>query len=392
MDFNSVNESVYSNLDILKDFFTKKREESENKPFNLWFGSIIAVIGIWGIIGNALNIAILTRRRLIMSLDHLERFSNQGLFALAVSDFMICLFTFPHGFLHETNGVVEESKRVVLYYKIYGTAVINMFMMVSMWQIVNMAVQRYMIVVYPIKARVFIGKHNNNTSIIAIYIMCVVLTLPHFLHQRVQKLSPSFPPIYYEYGDIWNQNMSDYLKFYMRWLWPILAVFIPAAILMLCNYRLIKDLHKAIHCRHTFLRCHSSSTGRHSSGFIITLTLVAVVLVVILFICPVEILRYTNPYKTWGQHRGHKIVVIGNVLQILGFASNIILYVAVNARFRNTLKDMLRRSRSPVTSVQSATRSKYLFPRIIPNSVNGIILHEELRAVINPTTLQDNTV
>ena len=59
-------------------------------------------------------------------------------------------------------------------------------------------------------------------------------------------------------------------------------------------------------------------------------------------VSPSEILRYINPYKSWGD-TGHVVASITNVLQAINFAFNFILYCVVSATFRHTLKSMFTR-------------------------------------------------
>jgi len=49
-------------------------------------------ICVFGIIGNLLNLVVLTRKRLQCSMDRMEKSAHVGLVALAVSDMMYCVF------------------------------------------------------------------------------------------------------------------------------------------------------------------------------------------------------------------------------------------------------------------------------------------------------------
>lgn len=46
----------------------------------------------FGIVGNLLNLLVLTRKRLQCSMDRMEKSAHVGLVSLAVSDLMFCLF------------------------------------------------------------------------------------------------------------------------------------------------------------------------------------------------------------------------------------------------------------------------------------------------------------
>ena len=49
-------------------------------------------ICVFGIIGNLLNLVVLTRKRLQCSMDRMEKSAHVGLVALALSDMMYCVF------------------------------------------------------------------------------------------------------------------------------------------------------------------------------------------------------------------------------------------------------------------------------------------------------------
>ena len=307
----------------------------------------LAMIGIFGVFGNVMNIVVLTRRRFISRFSHLLCSFNYGLIALAVSNLLVCLVVIPRGFLLDTRLLVEEDQWLTLFYKVYGVAVINLFMMVSMWQVVSMVVHRCMVVVYPLQVRTIFTKIQAIKTIAIITLLSMILTAPHFLLLKIQSCYIYEEGLNYEVRLL--LSWGHYLQFYIRWIWPVLAVFLPAIILLVCICRLAKDLYNAFRRQKKLLTesCNSYeffTRRRHrkpqSSKVKMNKTLVAVVLVVMFLVAPVEIIRYINPYQVWGTKTGHIISLIGNFLQTVGFASNFILYCVVNSKFRKTLKDL----------------------------------------------------
>ena len=339
-----------STIDWTVSVFLKAISTKDEEAHPAWFGIPVAIISLFGVLCNGVNLAVLTRRRLLLSLDRLERSSNYGLFALAFSDLVLCLMIFPHGFIRNTELTVESRRWFVLYYKVYGVALINLFMMISMWQVVSMALHRYMIVVYPLQARMMLSKRHTYTSITTVYTFSLLLSIPHFVHMRIHPCKHNeYDKIYLEVSSVWDSQGGFLLRFYIRWLWPVLAVFIPVIILLFCNCRLVRELHQAVRSRGSLsvqpcaLNDSRSSPSDHLrySSLVVTLTLVVIVLIAIFLVAPVEVIRYVNPYKSW-QSAGEKVVLIGNLLQTVGFASNFLLYCTINVRFRQTLRGMLR--------------------------------------------------
>jgi len=56
--------------------------------------AVAPAICVFGIIGNLLNLVVLTRKRLQCSMDRMEKSAHVGLVALAISDMMFCVFYF----------------------------------------------------------------------------------------------------------------------------------------------------------------------------------------------------------------------------------------------------------------------------------------------------------
>jgi len=75
---------------------------------------------LFGVVGNVLNLIVLTRRRLQHSMDGLERSVRLGLVALAVSDAIFCLLYLLATFLLPTRAkYAPDEMRATLYFDIY---------------------------------------------------------------------------------------------------------------------------------------------------------------------------------------------------------------------------------------------------------------------------------
>ncbi|ELU15023.1 hypothetical protein CAPTEDRAFT_200954, partial [Capitella teleta] len=123
-----------------------------------WFRIVIPIVCIVGIVGNLLNLFVLTRRRLLSSMQRLERCATYGLTALALSDMLFCLTVLP-------NTLEFPTSVFSLYYRVYGIAFIHLFIMLSNWLTVVIAINRFLVVMYPIHARHFLGSTKTLASI-----------------------------------------------------------------------------------------------------------------------------------------------------------------------------------------------------------------------------------
>lgn len=305
-----------------------------------WFEIVIPIICFLGIVGNILNLLVLTRRRLLSSMDRLEKSANYGMIALAVSDMFFCIMVFPHTFISQSVYSVDLKSIIILYYKIYGIALINLFLMISTWLIVVMAANRYIVVVYPLQARQVLGTARTIVTIMMVFFLCTLLTMPHFLNVTVSRCVSYDGEGMWEVRSRWRSHpkVARSLKIYIRWCWPVVAEFIPVIVLAFCNARLIQELRHAISSRRR--SCHGQVV--RDSSHKVTLTLVIIVLMLLLLVSPSEILRFIDPYKSWGEI-GHIVTAVTNVMQTCNFAFNFVLYCAVNANFRQTIRAMFSR-------------------------------------------------
>lgn len=300
-----------------------------------WFQLVLPVISGWGIVGNLLNIAVLTRQRLLSRMDRLEKSATFGLTALAISDLLFCLTVFPHCVIQHHG---QSSRSLYkLYYRLYGIGAINTFLMTSTWLVVYMAVSRLIVVVFPFQARNFLSTRRALLVILLIYLTSGLMTLPFMLHLKVIPCRPASQdsPVLYEFRNRFSKPVTKSLRFYINWVWPVVADYIPLCGLFVVNVCLILELRSAA-TRRRHCRGHVRSSGGHR----LTLTLVIIVLMLLLLVTPSEVLRLLNPYKLWSK-QAHTIVSVTNILQALNFAFNFVLYCVVSASFRHTAHALL---------------------------------------------------
>ena len=300
-----------------------------------WFEIMIPIISFLGIVGNVFNLLVLTRRRMLASMDRLEKSATYELVALALSDMLFCVTVFPHAFINEESYVVDSGHQYILYYRLYGIGLLNLFLMISTWLIVTMSINRYIVVVYPLHARSTLSTFRTVLIIVLVYVISTLMTLPHFLHQKIVQCLDLNRNVRYEYQSRFEGKVTAIVLFYVKWVWSILADFIPISILAFCNTRLIWELKRATSKRKRTAHGKMVKQSNHK----VTLILIIIVLMLLFLVAPSEILRYINPYKSWGE-TGHVIASITNVLQATNFAFNFILYCVVNATFRHTFKSM----------------------------------------------------
>lgn len=315
----------------------------------LWMRAVVALC-CFGVLGNILNLLALTRRSLVARMGKMEKSATAGLVALALSDFFFCFLSLP-------NAVVDPEQNIwfsldfSLYYQVYSMATINIFVVSSTWFTVVMAVSRYLAICHPLHARLIVDMKFAKASLISVFFGSIVLNIPRFWHLDIectylteeQKMEyPSSKPKWYTLVNGELEHGSTGWRVYII-TYFILAVLIPLITLAFCNVYLIRALHQSANMRKQFARRDNDS---NDATRIVTLTLTVIVVAYLLLVAPSEIFTFVNQIidKEIQSKKEHSIynfiVVVFNILQVLNFSFNFVLYIVINAHFRRTIKDV----------------------------------------------------
>ena len=299
---------------------------------------MLPIICTLGISGNILNLIVQTRKRFCAPLGKLERSANLGMTALALSDAMFCTAVLPHVFLEDDRHMAPIGQTFSLYYKVYGVSCINLFLMTSTWLIVALAVERYIVLYYPLKAKGLLSLKRTKVILVFIYVIALLVTLPHFIHLRVTRCDGLDGLARHEILPRWHDDGIgvQLSNIYNLYIWPIIAVFAPLLVLFICNIRLIQGLRHVLNTRR--LKCPGQTIRDVNTR--ITLTLIIIVAMALILVTPSEILKVINPYKRWGDW-GMEVAYIANLLQSFNFAFNFVLYCAIDRNFRQICKTIL---------------------------------------------------
>ena len=330
-------------------------------------------ICIFGILGNFLTLAVLTRRSLFKSMNIMERSSHIGLTALSLSDMMYCITFLPSAFLksEKSNPFYPFHFEIDfnLVYETYQNGVINIFITCSTFLIVVMAAQRYLAICHPLKARQVIELKYTRVIVIGTVIFSILLNLPRFWKYQIiagsctelrDDLYCSVGPIVYvQMGHVITLNKvakNVYMSFFF-----IISIAIPLLVLMFCNFNLIKTLHGSLRIRRQLSNSHQlrslESTHR------ITLTLEIIVVGYIVLVVPAEIHNFVWEFisdshsQKLANQQNFTAALLG-VLQNINFSFNFILYCIINTNFRKTIVNLLFcAASSPSESLKSSSKS-----------------------------------
>ena len=355
----------------------------------------------FGMLGNLLNLLVLTREKFHNSLSKMENSAHIGLIALAVSDFMFCLLAFLYTQFDFKAPYSELS--FVLYYKWLAPSFITVFIITSTWLTVYMAGERYVAVCHPFKARKLISLRKTRITVCLIYFLCICATVPLGFERIVISEKCTDGLIMYSIDN--RPEFSDKVIGIRRLVWAILFDFIPCVALLYFNTCLIWKIHRAKIIRRTMVPmqkqgalltkhprelfsyashsgssvsnqtvvnhnhlaknytscrqslspyqtqyqkqypprvCKSMKTKRkHTENALnsVTATLVAVVVLFLILVSPCEILKYIFLWSGGTETHTYSIIrSITNLMQAINFSVNFILYCAVNKSFRTSFR------------------------------------------------------
>ncbi|KAK3085992.1 hypothetical protein FSP39_011816 [Pinctada imbricata] len=306
------------------------------------YGVVLPTVCVLGFVGNILNVIIFTKKKSSNMLDEVEYCTTICLVALALSDMMFCITTFPNAFM--TNKQAYGRHEFMLYYNIYNTAVISIFILSSTLLTVLTALMRYLAICHPFRSRQLISVRNSVMAITIIAVISVAFNLPTFWRKKIEPVPCSTPmDTGVELVRTADGELFMNLRFVYAYklLWAIFGNFIPLSILMYCNVRLIKALHQSKQLRLLHSRDNTSCLSAHRR---INITLITIIIFFFFLVAPSEITKFVFLIIK-EQHRDfftyQMVSMVTNTLQCINFSVNFILYYVIIAPFRKTLHEFV---------------------------------------------------
>lgn len=303
------------------------------------------IVCLFGILGNVLNLVVLMRRRLQRSGNQdarLERVSQLGLMTLAVSDLAFCVMYSLRWAIEERMVYEPTDNLTGLYFKIYQEFLINVFQLTSTWLTVNVALGRYLVVCYPLRARRYVSVRANRVVISLVFLLSVGVELPRFFHYQLDPQPctvrvPQVPPpprrapdcpcfFYYKRVNALYQSM----EFGYGVACCVVDTFVPLAILTFCNICLIRAKNRSKRLRDVVCRTPGRWRADENS---VTATLIAVIVLFIVLAAPANLLVFVKmASKDWPPFAAATTAT--NFLLLCNFSVNFVLYCVLYDEFR----------------------------------------------------------
>ncbi len=302
-----------------------------------------------GCLGNCLNLAVLTRTRFRQTDGNAESGAHLGLILLAISDLIYCLVLFPRALLPTTHSLFA-NKGFRFLYQMYGDGLITTLSLTSTWIVVVMAIMRYFCICHPFFSRKWDSAGCARFVYPVTCALCVLLNVPAFLRYKEDTVAIDDRFMYLV-------DINDSLDYKTRagkaviWLKAVVRVYIPAVCLVFCNFSLIRALQQSRRMR---IQSHVQENLRGRR--LITVTLIAIAIFFIVLVFPSETMDFFLNFIRRDVTRTEMFLLarsIANILQVINFSFNFILYCVINVHFRSVLFDMCGLSQHCQHSMES---------------------------------------
>ncbi|XP_050404494.1 nociceptin receptor [Patella vulgata] len=295
-----------------------------------------------GLLGNILTIIVLSQTNMRTS-------TNAFLSALAVADgiklindilyFLVIVF-------YKTDTTIGNRAYGYLYP--YAHFIFNMSVCVSSWLTVSVAVERYILVCHPTRARNVCSRKRAVYTCIAVYVVMTALALPSALRYRtIWCLDPetNVSMIHVMLTDMWK-NQTFVITY--TWAQNLIRSIIPLIVLVALNMCIIGALRKT--------RANKRNNSRHR----VTVMMIMVIVVFMVCITPDAIMSTVFGF---GYHEAGNLVKgvreFTDTLLALNAASNFVIYCLFNKVFKNSFTNLCCQVKSPNKFQTEMDESQY---------------------------------
>ena len=294
---------------------------------------VTTVICVLGCIGNIINLTVLVKvKRKKLYIYTRDSGATAGLITLATTEMLFCMVLVPRGFISSQKAVFP-GPTFWLYYQVYGTWLVTTFILASTWVTVTISGMRYLAICHPLLYARFIG--GTCWSNYVYLLSCLfggALNIPSIWQYSVEGLTDGLYLI-----DIGVLGLSSHTGHVYQWIRAITATFIPALLLVYCNISLLAAIHRSRHFRKpSHVRRQPKIDGNNR----VTLLLITIATAFMVLVIPSELMDLVHGavlQKTANARDVLLIRSVTNILQVINFSFNFILYCAVEVKFRRTL-------------------------------------------------------
>ena len=195
------------------------------------------IISIFGLFGNVLSIIIW--RRILRKNFGRNKSTAIYLIALAVADISLLFFFLTHNTLPMLFKSLMTTMSYCNYFAYVGFPFFFLSIVASIWLLVCVTFNRFILVNFPIKAKAFCSAARAYLGIGITLTCCFIVNMPHFFSYRPKSVTKNSTCMTLsEYG---QSNGSINYEFWVHCIFLVLA---PWASIAFCNAGIIYAMQK----------------------------------------------------------------------------------------------------------------------------------------------------
>ncbi|XP_067144604.1 probable G-protein coupled receptor B0563.6 [Centruroides vittatus] len=339
----------YLNATVNRTNFTLEDHEYNMRKLKfIAYGIIGSIIICMGVLGNIINLAVLTR-------PNLKGVTFVYLTWLAISDLMTLVLGITS--MLRLQGIQSTTYSASLYYAYAELPLVNAFMASSVFLVVALTVDRYFSVCLPTKFKDIHNKRRAKRSIAMAYVISFLIYIPICF----QKIPVEFVNSENEtvYVACENPSVFKHPAFKIYLLVKELTVRLgPVVILAILNVTIIVTFGKILRRRkemfgNASLRREGSRKYTEEKRLIVLLCGI----VVLFFVCmtPAALLTLLNSDDKEANFSFQVFRSLANVIELANFSMNFYVYCFCSSDIRRTFVGLILR-RNKTTDNNFRTR------------------------------------
>ncbi|KAH3830575.1 neuropeptide receptor 15-like [Dreissena polymorpha] len=311
-------------------------EEPASREVIVLLSILFIVIGTVGLIGNSLVI-------IVILLDRKMRQSVTNIFImnLATADFLIMLVGVPEiiQFMMNRGWLLGEAlcriNRFIVVVSLY----------VSILSLVSVCIERFVAIVYPLKAHLLCGRKKIVFAILLIWPVSIACGLPTVLYNTLASPDPEvhFKHCFIRFPELRYHTVFDYSQFVLFYFVPVTVQIILYAVIGKKLYASTEELHARFQMRKDNRlkkeKIKSSDTIKARKD--VVKMLAASVLVYIICYAPPQILLMYTTFATKPFQPTWSFQVFSIIISNVNSAANPILYSIFSQNFRKNFRKYL---------------------------------------------------
>jgi G protein-coupled receptor 139 len=218
----------------------------ELTAFSNWYkpihGYLAAIVCVFGVVANILNIIVLTRKNMQSS-------TNVILTGLAITDGLTMAAYFPWALqMYVVFGVDPNPARDTLACARFqmGYAILSVTVhSISIWLTVTLAVFRYIFIRFPRRGARWCNIYRAKVAVISVVVVVTIICIPNSTGYTI--IDTPFPDNNTN-GTIWYVTIpedNDVLSNFNFWVQAILIRLLPCFLLTIFSFLLVKTMRRA---------------------------------------------------------------------------------------------------------------------------------------------------